>query len=128
VKRITSARGVDIVLDMVGGDYLPRNLQCLAEEGRHVSIAAQRGPVAELKLWDVMRRRLMLTGSTLRARSVAFKTAIRDELLANVWREVEAGRIRPVIDSVFPLAEAAAAHVRMDGGEHVGKIVLEVRQ
>jgi len=128
VQRITGGRGVDIVLDMVGGDYLPRNLQCLAEEGRHVSIAAQRGPVAELKLWDVMRRRLMLTGSTLRARSVAFKTAIRDELLANVWREVEAGRIRPVIDSVYPVDKAAAAHARMDGGEHVGKIVLEVRR
>jgi NADPH:quinone reductase-like Zn-dependent oxidoreductase len=128
VQRLTGGRGVDIVLDMVGGDYLVRNLQCLAEDGRHVSIAAQRGPTAEIRLWDIMRRRLTLTGSTLRARSVAFKKAIRDELLDNVWPDVAAGHIRPVIDSVFPLADAAEAHRRMESGEHVGKIVLEVRR
>jgi putative PIG3 family NAD(P)H quinone oxidoreductase len=124
VRRITGGRGADIILDMIGGDYLARNLACLAEEGRHVSIAAQRGPVAELKLWDVMRRRLTLTGSTLRARSGEFKAAIRDELLANVWPEIEAGRLRPVIDSSYTLAEAAEAHRRMESSEHVGKIVL----
>jgi putative PIG3 family NAD(P)H quinone oxidoreductase len=124
VKRITAGAGVAAVLDMVGGDYLPRNLACLAEEGRHVSIAAQRGPKAELPLWEVMRKRLVLTGSTLRARSVAFKSNLAAELREKVWPHLESGRIRPVIDSVFPLEEAAGAHGRMDEGGHVGKIVL----
>jgi putative PIG3 family NAD(P)H quinone oxidoreductase len=126
VKRITSGRGVDIVLDMVGGDYVPRNLACLAEDGRHVSIAAQRGAKVEVALWDIMRRRLTLTGSTLRARSVEFKTLLRDEIARNVWPDVTDGRLRPVIDSSFPLSAAAEAHRRMESGEHVGKIVLEV--
>jgi putative PIG3 family NAD(P)H quinone oxidoreductase len=126
VKRITNGRGVDVVLDMVGGDYVPRNLACLAEEGRHVSIAAQRGPSVEIPLWDVMRKRLTLTGSTLRARSVGFKAALADELRREVWPHLGAGRIRPVIDSRFPLARAADAHRRMDEGAHVGKIVLTV--
>ncbi|HZF95750.1 MAG TPA: NAD(P)H-quinone oxidoreductase [Allosphingosinicella sp.] len=128
VKRITSGAGVEIVLDMVGGDYLPRNLECLAEEGRHVSIAVQRGATAELNIAKVMMRRLTLTGSTLRARPVAFKSLVADELARNVWPHVEEGRLRPVIDSVFPLAEAADAHRRMESGGHVGKIVLEVRR
>ncbi|HEY0013882.1 MAG TPA: NAD(P)H-quinone oxidoreductase [Allosphingosinicella sp.] len=128
VKRITGGEGVQIVLDMVGGDYLPRNLECLAEEGRHVSIAVQRGAAAEINLAKVMMRRLTLTGSTLRARSVDFKTLVADELARNVWPHVEEGRLRPVIDSVFPLAEAAEAHRRMESGEHVGKIVIEVRR
>jgi NADPH:quinone reductase len=114
------------VLDMVGGDYVARNLACLAEEGRHVSIAGQRGVVAELPLWEMMRRRLTLTGSTLRARSVEFKTALAGEIRREVWPHLEAGRIRPVIDSTFPLAEAAKAHKRMESSKHVGKIVLEV--
>ncbi len=126
VKRMTGGGGVDIVLDMVGGDYLPRNLACLAEDGRHVSIAAQRGPKAEIPLWHVMRRRLTLTGSTLRARSIDFKTQLRDEILGNLWPDVEQGRVKPVIDSVSPLAQAAEAHRRMESGDHVGKIVLEV--
>jgi putative PIG3 family NAD(P)H quinone oxidoreductase len=126
VKRITGGRGVDIVLDMIGGDYFARNLACLAEDGRHVSIAAQRGARAELPLWDMMRRRLTLTGSTLRARSAEFKTLLRDEILRNVWPEVEEGRLKPVIDSVFPLGEAAEAHRRMESSDHVGKIVLTV--
>jgi putative PIG3 family NAD(P)H quinone oxidoreductase len=127
VKRLTGGRGVEIVLDMVGGDYLPRNLACLADDGRHVSIAAQRGAKGELKLWDMMRRRLTLTGSTLRARSVEFKTLLRDEIERVLWPEVERGCYRPVIDSTFPLEQAAAAHRRMESGDHVGKIVLEVR-
>ncbi len=126
VKRLTEGQGVDIVLDMVGGDYLPRNLACLADDGRHVSIAAQRGPKAEIALWDVMRRRLTLTGSTLRARSIEFKTLLRDEIARNVWPDVEAGRFRPIIDTVFPLDRAADAHRRMEAGDHVGKIVLEM--
>ncbi|HEX8534678.1 MAG TPA: NAD(P)H-quinone oxidoreductase [Allosphingosinicella sp.] len=127
VKRITGGHGVEIVLDMVGGDYLRRNLACLAEEGRHVSIAAQRGAKVELALWNVMLRRLTLTGSTLRARSVEFKTLLRDEIERLLWPEVEAGRFRPVMDKTFPLEQAADAHRRMESGDHVGKIVLEVR-
>jgi putative PIG3 family NAD(P)H quinone oxidoreductase len=127
VKRITGGAGVAVVLDMVGGDYVPRNLACLAEEGRHVSIAAQRGPNVEIALWDVMRKRLTLTGSTLRARPLEIKAALADELRREVWPHLEAGRIRPVVHSTFPLADAAGAHRLMDSGEHVGKIVLEVR-
>ena len=126
VARITSGKGVDIVLDMIGGDYAPRNLACLAEEGRHVSIAVQRGPKAELSLLDIMRKRLTLTGSTLRARGTAFKAQIAAELRERVWPHLESGAMKPVIDSIFPLEEAADAHRRIDGGEHVGKIVLDV--
>lgn len=124
VKEITGGRGVAAVLDMVGGDYLPRNLQCLAEDGRHVSIAVQGGATATIPIFDVMRRRLTLTGSTLRNRDVAFKSLVADELAQTVWPHVAEGRLRPVMDRSFPLAEAADAHRRMEGGEHVGKIVL----
>ena len=122
---MTGRRGVDVVIDMVGGDYVPRNLACLTEEGRHVSIAVQRGPTAEIQIFDVMRRRLTLTGSTLRNRPVEFKTMVADEIARTGWPYAEGGRLRPVIDSTFPLAEAARAHERMESGEHVGKIVLE---
>lgn len=124
VLKITDGRGVNAVLDMVGGDYLPRNLQCLAEEGRHVSIAFQRGIKAELSIVEIMQRRLTLTGSTLRARSPAFKALVADELTRTVWPAVAEGRLKPVVDAVFPLAEAAAAHARMEAGDHIGKIVL----
>jgi putative PIG3 family NAD(P)H quinone oxidoreductase len=127
-QRLTGGKGVSVVLDMVGGDYVPRNLQALAEDGRHVSIAFQRGPKAEIPIAEVMRRRLMLTGSTLRPRSVEFKTMVCDEIARTVWPYVEGGRLKPVIDSTFPLAEAARAHARLEAGEHVGKIVLEVAQ
>lgn len=126
VKRITDGRGVAVVLDMVGGDYLPRNLQCLAEDGRHVSIAVQRGAEATIPIFDIMRRRLTLTGSTLRPRDAGFKSMVADELSRTVWPHVEAGALRPIIDKTFPLEEAAAAHARMEGGDHVGKIVLTV--
>ena len=126
VKRITGGRGVDVCMDMVGGDYLPRNLGCLAEEGRHVSIAVQRGATAEIPIFDIMRRRLILTGSTLRPRSVEFKTMVADELARTVWPYVEGGRLKPVMDSVYPLDRVAEAHHRMEEGGHVGKIVLEV--
>jgi putative PIG3 family NAD(P)H quinone oxidoreductase len=128
VHRVTRREGVNVVIDMVGGDYLPRNLACLAEDGRHVSIAVQRGPTAEIPIFDIMRRRLMLTGSTLRARSVEFKTMVADEIAKTVWPYAEGGRLKPVIDSVFPLVQADQAHARMESGEHVGKIVLEVRR
>ena len=124
VKQITGGKGVDVVLDMVGGDYLPRNLACMADDGRHVSIAFQRGATAEVPIMEIMRRRLTLTGSTLRPRDVQFKTMVADELAKTVWPYVEGNRLKPVIDKVFPLAEAAAAHARMESGEHVGKIVL----
>lgn len=126
VRRITGMTGVNIVLDMIGGDYLPRNLDCLDEDGRHVSIAVQRGASAEINIVDVMRRRLTLTGSTLRPRSVAFKSLVADEIARSVWPFAIDGRLKPVIDSTFPLARAADAHRRMESGEHVGKIVLEV--
>ena len=126
VHRVTSATGVNVVVDMVGGDYVARNLACLTKEGRHVSIAVQRGASAEIPIFDIMRRRLILTGSTLRPRSVEFKTMVADEIAKTVWPYVEGGRLKPIIDSSFPLADAAAAHARMEAGEHVGKIVLEV--
>ena len=126
VKEATQGRGVAVVLDMVGGDYVARNLACLADDGRHVSIAVQRGASAEIPIFEIMRRRLMLTGSTLRPRDLAFKTMVADEIARTVWPYVEGNRLKPVIDQVFPLAEAAAAHARMEAGDHVGKIVLEM--
>ena len=124
VKAITEGKGVAAVLDMVGGDYLPRNLQCLAEDGRHVSIAVQGGPTATIQIFDIMRRRLTLTGSTLRPRDTAFKTLVADELSRTVWPHVEAGALKPVMDRSFPFVEAPAAHAHMEAGDHVGKIVL----
>ncbi|MCW3836397.1 NAD(P)H-quinone oxidoreductase [Sphingomonas canadensis] len=124
VKEITGGRGVAVVLDMVGGDYVPRNLKCLGEEGRHVSIAIQRGPEATIPIFEVMRKRLIITGSTLRARSAEFKSLVADELAQTVWPFAAEGRLKPVIDAVFPLEAAADAHRRMEAGEHVGKIVL----
>lgn len=126
VARITGGRGCAAVLDMVGGDYLPRNLQCLAEDGRHVSIAVLNGPKAEIFIPLVMMKRLTLTGSTLRARSLSFKSLVADEITRTVWPHVEAGRLKPVIDSVYSLANAKDAHARMDSGAHIGKIVLEI--
>ncbi len=124
VKEITGGKGCAAVLDMVGGDYVARNLKCLADDGRHVSIAVQGGATATIPLFEVMLRRLTLTGSTLRGRDVAFKTMVADELSRMVWPHVAAGRLTPVIDRIYPLAEAAEAHRRMEAGEHVGKIVL----
>jgi NADPH:quinone reductase-like Zn-dependent oxidoreductase len=126
VHEQTGGRGVQIVLDMVGGDYVVPNLMCLAEGGRHVSIAAQRGANVELPLWTIMRRRLTLTGSTLRARTVEFKSGLATEIQRKVWPFLEMGRMRPVIDTVFPLHRAAKAHARMESGKHIGKIMLEV--
>ena len=123
VKKITEGKGVDAVLDMVGGDYLPRNLDCLADDGRHVSIAILGGPKAEIPIWKIMQKRLTLTGSTLRPRSVEFKAAVADEIASVVWPHVEEGRLKPVIDATFPLARAADAHRRLDE-DHIGKIVL----
>ena len=126
VKAITGGRKCQAVLDMVGGDYLPRNLACLAEDGRHVSIAMQGGAKAEINIAQIMAQRLTLTGSMLRGRSVGFKSLVADEITRVVWPHAASGRLKPVIDTTFPLADAAKAHARMDGGDHVGKIVLTV--
>jgi NADPH:quinone reductase-like Zn-dependent oxidoreductase len=111
---------------MVAGDYVARNLKCLAEDGRHVTIAIQGGAKAEINMGVVMTRRLTLTGSTLRPRSNEFKALVAQEIAQNAWPLVEVGLLRPVMDRAFPLADAAAAHTRMEAGEHIGKIVLEV--
>lgn len=124
VGRLTGGKGVQVVLDMVGGDYVPRNLRCLADEGRHVSIATQRGVQTELNIFEVMKHRLVLTGSTLRPRSLEYKAMVAEELRRNVWDFVESGQLRPVMDRSFALEDAASAHARMEAGEHVGKIVL----
>lgn len=124
VKAITGGKGVAVVLDMVGGDYLPRNLQCLADDGRHVSIAVQGGLTATIPIFEIMRRRLTLTGSTLRPRDTAFKSLVAEELARTVWPYVEEGQLKPVIDRTYPLADAPAAHERMESGDHIGKIVL----
>lgn len=124
VREITGGAGVAAVIDMVGGDYVARNLQCLADDGRHVSIAVQGGATATIPLFEVMRRRLTLTGSTLRPRDTQFKTMVADEMARTVWPHVRDGRLKPVIDRTFPLEQAADAHRRMEAGDHVGKIVL----
>jgi NADPH:quinone reductase-like Zn-dependent oxidoreductase len=124
VAAFTGGKGVAVVLDMVGGDYVPRNLAALGVDGRHVSIATQRGATAEVPIGDIMRRRLTLTGSTLRPRDLGFKAMVADEIAKTVWPYVEGNRLKPAMDQCFPLAEAAAAHARMEAGDHVGKIVL----
>jgi NADPH:quinone reductase len=126
VKKITGGHGVHIVLDMVAGSYVARNLQCLCEDGRHVTIAVQGGMVAEINMAQIMMRRLTLTGSTLRARSAEFKALLTQEIYATVWPLVAGGELRPEMDRTFALTEAAAAHAYMESGDHVGKIVLEV--
>lgn len=125
VKARTDGRGVDVILDMVAGDYVPRELETLAEGGRLVIIATLGGNHARIDAGLLMRRRLSVTGSTLRPRPVAFKAAIARRLHEVVWPLLERGAVRPVIDRVFPAAEAAAAHARMEGGEHVGKLLLQ---
>jgi NADPH2:quinone reductase len=124
VLTATAARGVNVILDMVGGDYVPRELKCLAEEGRLVFIAYLRGPKTELNIDTVMRRRLTITGSTLRPRPVEFKGAIARSLREKIWPLIEAGRIKPEIHKTFPLEQAAEAHRLMESSQHIGKIVL----
>ncbi|MCB2087930.1 MAG: NAD(P)H-quinone oxidoreductase [Sphingomonadaceae bacterium] len=126
IRAITGGAGVELVLDMVSGDYVARNLACLKEDGRHVTIAVLGGLKAEINMALVMGRRLTLTGSTLRARPDEFKALLTQEIAQNAWPLVEEGKLRPVMDRSFPLAEAAAAHARMEAGDHIGKIVLEI--
>ncbi len=125
VKAATGGRGADVVLDMVAGDYLAREMQCTADDGRIVVIAVQGGVKCEVNAGEVLRRRLTITGSTLRPRPVAFKGAIAAALRQQVWPLIEAGRIKPVIHSVLPAARAAEAHALMESGQHIGKIVLD---
>lgn len=119
--------GADLVLDMVGGPYIAKNLSALADDGRLVQIAFLQGPKAEVNFAQLMTRRLTMTGSTLRPQSVQAKARIAAQLAANVWPLLEAGKIGPVMDSEFPLEDAAAAHARMESSAHIGKIVLKVR-
>ena len=127
IAALTGGHGVDVVLDMIAGDYLARNLKCLAVEGRLVIIAVQHGPkVEQLNVLPVMLRRLTVTGSTLRPRSVEQKAAIAHALHAKVWPLLATGTVRPIVHTRFPLADAAGAHRLMESSEHVGKIVLEV--
>ena len=126
VMAATGGRGVDIVLDMVSGDYVPRNLKCLVEDGRHVTIAVLGGAKAEINMAQLMVRRLTMTGSTMRARSDSFKALLAREIRSNAWPLFEDGTLAPVMDRRFLLREAAAAHARMEAGEHIGKIVVEV--
>jgi len=127
IDAATAGKGVDLVLDMVGGDYIPRSIKIMAVEGRHVSIAFLRGPKIELNVEPVMRKRLTLTGSTLRPRSIADKAAIAARLREKVWPLLSQGKVKPVIYRTFPLSEAAAAHALMESSEHIGKIVLVAR-
>ena len=126
VKEDTAGRGVDVILDMVGGDYLERELKCLADDGRLVIIAMLGGAKATVNLGEILRRRLCVTGSTLRPRPVAFKGAIARSLRERVWPLIEAGSIKPVIFKTYPLEQAAGAHALMESGQHIGKIVLSV--
>ena len=128
IKQLTGGRGVDVILDMVGGDYVPRELASLAEDGRLCLIAFLGGTKTTLEMTDILRRRLTITGSTLRPRPVEVKHAIAQALRDKVWPLIESGKIRPVIYRTFELDEAAAAHSLMESSEHVGKIMLSVRK
>jgi NADPH2:quinone reductase len=125
VKAATGGRGADVILDMVAGEYVGRELQCLADDGRLVIIAVQGGVKSEINAGDVLRRRLTISGSTLRPRPVAFKGAIAASLKRYAWPWLEAGNVKPVIHRVFPAAQAAQAHALMESSQHVGKIVLD---
>ena len=126
VRELTDSRGVDLILDMVGGEYIPRNIKALAVEGRLVQIAFLQSPTVTLDFTSVMLKRLTITGSTLRPRTVEQKAEIAAELRDKVWPLIEAGQVKPVMDSSFQLTDAAAAHARMEGSTHIGKIMLKI--
>lgn len=126
VKAATGGKGVNVILDMVGGDYVPRELKALADDGRLVFIAFLRGPKTELDINELMRRRLTMTGSTLRPRPVTFKGYLAKNLREKIWPLIEAGKIRPEIYKTFPLAQAGDAHRLMESSQHIGKLVLTV--
>jgi putative PIG3 family NAD(P)H quinone oxidoreductase len=124
VRELTGGQGVDVILDIVGADYFARNVEALAHEGRLVEIATLHGVKAELNIQKIMQRRLTITGSTLRARSIAEKGALAEAVREQVWPLLEAGTVRPLIHATFPLRDASAAHRVMDAGTHIGKLVL----
>ena len=124
VHKLTHNKGVDVILDMIGGNYFPRNIKCLAPDGRLIQIAIQNGPHTELNLLPVMLKRLTITGSTLRARNLHFKTEIALQLIEKVWPQLSSGKIKPVIQCIFPLNEASEAHRLMESSQHIGKIIL----
>ncbi len=126
ILAATGGKGVNVILDMVGGDYVPKELKCLADDGRLVFIAYLRGPKAELNIDAVMRRRLTISGSTLRPRPVEFKGRIARSLREKIWPLIESGRIRPEIYQTFPLEQAAEAHRLMESSQHIGKLVLTI--
>jgi len=127
IETLTAGKGVDVILDMVGGSYLGRNIQVLSMQGRLVILATQGGNKGELDIMRVMQKRLVITGSTLRARESGFKRAIKSKLLEHVWPLIARGAIKPIVDQVFPFEQAAAAHARMETSEHKGKIVLSLQ-
>lgn len=127
INALTDDKGINMVLDMIAGDYFPKNLKILAEEGRLLQIAIQQGAKSEINLWTVMMKRLLITGSTLRARSDEFKAAIARQLEKKVWPLIESGKIKPVIYQVLPLAEAEEAHRIMARSEHIGKLILQIK-
>ncbi|OQR98293.1 NAD(P)H quinone oxidoreductase [Thraustotheca clavata] len=126
VKELSSGRGVDVILDMVAGDYVSREMNCLADDGRLVIIALQRGASAQIDLSQFLRRRLTVTGSGLRSRDVSFKAQIARELREKIWPLLDNGQIKPIIYKTFPMAQASAAHELMESSEHIGKIMLEI--
>lgn len=126
VLHATEKKGVNVILDMMGGDYLPRNLECLAFDGRLVQIALQNGVKAHINLLPILLKRLTLTGSTLRARDDEFKARIAQQLYKNVWPLLATGQIKPIIHTTFSLADAANAHALMESSQHIGKIILEI--
>jgi NADPH2:quinone reductase len=127
VKALTNGKGADVILDMVAGDYVPREIDCLADDGRLLLIATLGGGKAQVDLGQVLRRRLTITGSTLRPRSVQFKAAIARRLKSVVWPLFEAGRLKAMLYKTFALREAAEAHRLMESSQHIGKIVLNVQ-
>jgi NADPH2:quinone reductase len=126
IDRMTQNTGVNVILDMIGGDYFPRNLQCLAVDGRLVQIGVQKSPKSDINLLSVMLKRLTISGSTLRARDNAFKADIANKLLKHVWPVFESGQIKPIIHSTFALDDAEKAHELMESSQHMGKIILTV--
>jgi NADPH2:quinone reductase len=126
VKSLTDGKGANVILDMVAGDYVPREIDCLADDGRIVVIALLGGAKGTIDLGQVLRRRLTITGSTLRPRPISFKADIAQNLRSKVWPLLEAGKIKPVIFKTFPLAEASQAHALMESSTHVGKIMLAI--
>jgi NADPH2:quinone reductase len=126
VKELTGGKGVDLILDMIGGDYVPRNIEALGRDGRLVLIAVQHGPKAEVPLLPLIMKRITFTGSALRGRSVPEKASIAEALKKNVWPLLESGKVKPIIHTTFQLAEVSASHALMESSMHIGKIVLTI--